>query len=283
MEVREAPRELARMAHAERVRRKWERAEPADDYLPMSELIRLAERYPVAERHYHYDPESLERRAEERAMPLLAERDRPGRYLEIGAADAMILRSLARRGHEAIGVDINVREVDPRARAAGVQVLEMDATTLDFPDGYFDVVYSFNTFEHLPQPDRSFPEMLRVLRPGGVLHLHFAGLGYSPHGAHMYRSVDVPYITVLFDRATIDRFCEERGLPHAFPWCNYVSVEQFRRLLLDPGIPARRRSYRETCNRYHVRLIEEYLAQFRRAPSFESLIVDAVDAVYERH
>jgi hypothetical protein len=124
--------------------------------------------------------------------------------------------------------------------------------------------------------------MLRVLRPGGFLHLHFAGLGWSPHGAHMYRSVDIPYITVLFDRPTIDRYCQDRALPHAFPFCNYWSIEQFRALLLDGRIPARRVSYKETRNRYHLGLIAEYREQFRRAPSFESLLVDGVDAVYER-
>ena len=282
IEVREAPLQVARIARARGLRRKWERTVATSDFLPMSELESLARRYPVIERDYAYDPDSLQRRAEERAAPLLSLLDRPGRYLEIGAADAMILRELKLRGHEVTGVDINVREVDRRARDAGVEVLEMDATTLNFADGSFDVVYSFNTFEHLPHPDRSLREMLRVLRAGGLLHLHFAGLGWSPHGAHMYRSVDIPYITVLFERETIDRYCEERGLSHDFPFCNYWSIEQFRGLLSDPGLPARRLSYRETQNRYHLRLIEEYLPHFRRAPSFESLLVDGVDVVFER-
>ena len=42
---------------------------------------------------------------------------------------------------------------------------------LPFPDDSFDLVYSANVLEHTEDPERVFMESVRVLRPGGVLHM----------------------------------------------------------------------------------------------------------------
>jgi SAM-dependent methyltransferase len=48
-------------------------------------------------------------------------------------------------------------------------VLECDATSLDFPDGTFDVVYSFGVLHHIPEVEKAAAEIGRVLKPGGEL------------------------------------------------------------------------------------------------------------------
>jgi SAM-dependent methyltransferase len=42
---------------------------------------------------------------------------------------------------------------------------------LPFPDDSFDLVYSANVLEHTADPERVLMESVRVLRPGGVLHM----------------------------------------------------------------------------------------------------------------
>ena len=66
--------------------------------------------------------------------------------------------------------------------------VQMDATRLDFADDSFDLVYSFNVFEHLPDPAAVWQSSKRVLRPGGCLftHLH---LFTSDSGCHDLRII----------------------------------------------------------------------------------------------
>jgi SAM-dependent methyltransferase len=65
-------------------------------------------------------------------------------------------------------------------------VLQMDASRMDFPDGSFDLVYSFNVFEHLPDPAAVLAEKIRVTRPGGCVLTHFH-LYSSDSGGHDVR------------------------------------------------------------------------------------------------
>ena len=53
----------------------------------------------------------------------------------------------------------------------GVDIVEGDATGLEFPDERFSGAASFTMLHHVPTPelqDRLFAEVARVLRPGGV-------------------------------------------------------------------------------------------------------------------
>ena len=66
-----------------------------------------------------------------------------------------------------------------------------DAHHLPFPDATFESVVTFNTFEHLADPDRAAAEIYRVLKPGGWLFLHTAflqPLHESPY--HFYNTTE---------------------------------------------------------------------------------------------
>jgi SAM-dependent methyltransferase len=51
------------------------------------------------------------------------------------------------------------------------RVINSTGEALPFPDDSFDLVYSANVLEHTDDPERVFMESVRVLRPGGVLHM----------------------------------------------------------------------------------------------------------------
>lgn len=51
------------------------------------------------------------------------------------------------------------------------RVIDSTGESLPFPSESFDIVYSANVLEHTADPERVLMESLRVLRPGGVLHM----------------------------------------------------------------------------------------------------------------
>jgi ubiquinone/menaquinone biosynthesis C-methylase UbiE len=68
-------------------------------------------------------------------------------------------------GAEVVGIDLHPRW-DPAA-AAVAKLQYGDATALEFPDGSFDLVYSYHALEHMPDFRRALREMKRVLADDG--------------------------------------------------------------------------------------------------------------------
>jgi len=54
---------------------------------------------------------------------------------------------------------------------------------LPFADGSFDVTYSSNVLEHVPDPWRMADEMVRVTKPGGLVFISYT-LWWGPWGGH---------------------------------------------------------------------------------------------------
>ncbi len=98
---------------------------------------------------------------------------RPGQHVTYVAAD--IAREMLERTMDA------ARE---RGVEAQVEVRVADVAALPFPDGDFDLVVSFTGLHCFPDPHRAVTEMVRVLRPGGVLTgsavLNDTGLRFEP-------------------------------------------------------------------------------------------------------
>jgi len=114
------------------------------------------------------------------------------RILDVPCGGGVALRGLQPGQHVSyVAADI-AREMLERtmdaARDAGVEdqleVRVADVATLPFPDGDFDLVVSFTGLHCFPAPHRAVTEMVRVLRPGGVLTgsavLNDTGLRFEP-------------------------------------------------------------------------------------------------------
>ena len=99
----------------------------------------------------------------------------PGaRLLDVGFGTGLSLRYLP-KDLSMVGIDISQTMLDvgrKRVRQLGftdVQLIKMDATQLDFPDGSFDRVLAAYFISTVPDPVRVLGELKRVCRPGAKM------------------------------------------------------------------------------------------------------------------
>lgn len=85
--------------------------------------------------------------------------------LDLGCSRGYYVKAMEDYTSGVIGVDISE---DSLRNAVTARVEYGDITNLDFAEGSFDKVYSLHTIEHLPDLERFFSEVARVLRPGGT-------------------------------------------------------------------------------------------------------------------
>lgn len=96
-----------------------------------------------------------------------------GDILEIGCGTGQLTTRLAPFGHSWLATDFSPamteRTVRRSADIAGVSCQVEDATKLTLPSGSFDTVICANVLHIMPDPDAALKEIMRVLRPGGML------------------------------------------------------------------------------------------------------------------
>lgn len=91
----------------------------------------------------------------------------------MGCWDGMVCHHLNISGKKASGIDRSNIGFDARAMNGGVDLRQMDASDLKFEDNCFDVVYSYDAFEHFSNPADVLSEMYRVTKQGGYIYLEF--------------------------------------------------------------------------------------------------------------
>jgi len=86
--------------------------------------------------------------------------------LDVGCANGVYVANLLKQGKIAHGVDLL-----PYAEWAHLpdHFQVADATKLPYPDNAFDSIISFETLEHVPQPERALAEFRRVARKNIIL------------------------------------------------------------------------------------------------------------------
>jgi ubiquinone/menaquinone biosynthesis C-methylase UbiE len=104
----------------------------------------------------------------------------PGmRFMDCGCGPGTLTLGFARQvaPGAAIGVDRQIAQTAPTAEAAQREALTTlrfeagDIYSLDYPDEFFDAVFGSAVLGSVAHPERVVKEMLRVLKPGGIIGL----------------------------------------------------------------------------------------------------------------
>jgi SAM-dependent methyltransferase len=112
--------------------------------------------------------------------PLAAGKDVLDAGCGVGWGSARLADAGAR---SVVGVDLDELSLEnARQRSDQATFVRGDLLSLPFEDGSFDLVVSFETIEHVQQPDRAIDELRRVLRDGGLVAVSTPNRGVYPEG-----------------------------------------------------------------------------------------------------
>ena len=201
--------------------------------------------------------EMQRRTAAEYVVPrVLAQLAKPGpwRVLEVGCAEAGVLKAFAALGHEAVGVELEVhraelaREFLAEEIARGRAVIRTDniydVQPVDLGGG-FDVVVLKDVIEHIPEQERMVPRLREFLNPGGVLFFGFPPW-YMPFGGHQQvaaspRVTRVPWLHLLPRRAYAKYLRAAGETEHVVTELEsirdtQISIERFERIVGASGL-----------------------------------------------
>ena len=124
------------------------------------------------------------------------------RLLDVGCGPGSITRGLAERlpAGQVVGLDLS-RETLESARsdaaARGLMNLRYEEGSvyeLSFSDGSFDVAYAHQVLQHLRERGLALSEMLRVVKPGGVVavrEVDWSTVAYFPRDPWIDRFIEV--------------------------------------------------------------------------------------------
>ncbi|ERN40236.1 methyltransferase domain protein [Rubidibacter lacunae KORDI 51-2] len=161
-----------------------------------------------------------------------ASEDRPQQILDVGCGIGGSTLYLAETFNaRATGITLSPVQADrasERAAAAGlddrVRFEVADALAMPFPDNSFDIVWSLESGEHMPDKAKFLRECDRVLRPGGLFlmatwcHRPTASLAGAltdeerRHLNEIYRVYCLPYVISLPDYEEIARALGWEGI-----------------------------------------------------------------------
>jgi ubiquinone/menaquinone biosynthesis C-methylase UbiE len=99
------------------------------------------------------------------------EKYKPETTLDLGCGNGIYFEILKTQSKNIYGIDVSEQSVILCSKKGYRDVKLADATTLPFPDKYFDFVFTSEVLEHVENHTFMLSEIHRVLKPGGILLL----------------------------------------------------------------------------------------------------------------
>ncbi|NJK63789.1 MAG: methyltransferase domain-containing protein [Synechococcaceae cyanobacterium SM2_3_1] len=193
--------------------------------------------------HGYYEPDQPHKDRRQAQIDLIqqllnwAEVTSATHILDVGCGIGGSTLELAQRYQATVtGISLSpwqVKRAQARAKAQGLQdqthFQVADALTMPFPDQQFDLVWSLESGEHMPDKTQFLQECLRVLKPGGRLILATWCHRPEPRSAvdqrHLQRIYDVYCLPYVISLPEYIQIVEKLGLMDlkSADWSTYVA------------------------------------------------------------
>jgi 2-polyprenyl-3-methyl-5-hydroxy-6-metoxy-1,4-benzoquinol methylase len=89
------------------------------------------------------------------------------KIFEIGSGLGFLLKNLQDKGYNIIGSEVSDKAIEFAKKELNMELIKIENDYFNFPDNSFDIVMSFDVFEHIPDSDKHLKEVRRILKPGG--------------------------------------------------------------------------------------------------------------------
>lgn len=136
-----------------------------------------------------------------------------GRILNVGCGTGGFNVVAEEAGAWPVGVDADAEAIAicalKREKGAG-RFVRAAAEQLPFPDRAFDIVYCFSAIEHVESVEGTVAEMVRVVRPGGLIYVHTPN-AWSWYEGH-YKVLWAPFLPEPLGRL----YLRLRGRPSGY-------------------------------------------------------------------
>ncbi len=93
------------------------------------------------------------------------------RALDVGCAKGGLVSALVDEGIDAYGVDVSEYALEASPVRGRLRWVDVQSEDIPFPQGFFDLVITLETVEHLEHPERLLADAYRVVRFGGLLYV----------------------------------------------------------------------------------------------------------------
>ena len=169
-------------------------------------------------------------------LPLLAATGRPRLVVDLGSGTGLSTRAWAELADEVVGVEPNDAmrsHAEQATESANVRYLGRSSYDTGLPDACADVVTAAQSLQWM-RPEHVFPEVGRILRPGGV----FCAYNYSVLQTPVWEAAEVFDLVQARKRELRD----ELGLEHVavgppdIAWLEESGVFRHARELLVHGV-----------------------------------------------
>lgn len=92
-----------------------------------------------------------------------------GTWLDIGCGAGLLMSLAQEAGFTTEGIELSADRRQIAQQTTGSAVHGSPVEDVAFPTDSFDVVSMINVFSHLISPTQTFRELVRILKPGGIL------------------------------------------------------------------------------------------------------------------